>query len=113
MLVPGYPGRARCLVAPAIVGEAAILIASMPELARRTASFRALGRACMAWRLAMADLQAGALPYFQCMLFSTFRSVSSRRRPSKRSKSDEKFGMCSKQPRNACIWEQPSACAPN
>lgn len=51
-------GSARRLVAPAIIGEAVILRAALPEFARRSASFRALGGACMAWRLDMSDLQA-------------------------------------------------------
>ncbi|BDA43662.1 Potassium voltage-gated channel subfamily H member 7 [Coccomyxa sp. Obi] len=47
----------KLLAAPAVVGESAMLTQSMPELARRSASFRALGRSCTAWRLSMDDLQ--------------------------------------------------------
>lgn len=47
----------KLLSAPAVVGESAMLTQSMPELARRSASFRALGRSCTAWRLSMDDLQ--------------------------------------------------------
>ena len=57
MLVAGRCSAVRILVAPAIIGEAVILKASLPELARRTATFRALEGACMAWRLDMGDLQ--------------------------------------------------------
>lgn len=47
----------KLLAAPAVIGESAILTHSMPELQRRSASFRALGKACTAWRLGMDDLQ--------------------------------------------------------
>ena len=57
MLVAGSCSPARILAAPAIVGEAAILRSSLPELAQRTATFRALESACMAWRLDVGALQ--------------------------------------------------------
>ncbi len=52
----------KLLAAPAVIGESAMLTHSMPELERRSATFRATGRACMAWRLSMDDLQVTLSP---------------------------------------------------
>ena len=60
MLTKGVQGT-KLLAAPAVIGEAAMLTRSMPELERRSSTFRAVGRACTAWRLSMDDLQVTAL----------------------------------------------------
>lgn len=60
MITRGVQGT-KLLAAPAVIGEAAMLTRSMPELERRSSTFRAMGRACTAWRLSMDDLQVTAL----------------------------------------------------
>jgi hypothetical protein len=58
------------LPAPAIVGEGAILRAEMPELGTRSATFRALNKACTVWHLSMADLHVSASPCGSSSLFA-------------------------------------------